>query len=147
MTSNQPNATMVKFGYPESLVKEFDHWVVLVRPVQCTLGALVLINKSEVQAFSMIGETAFRELDRITQEIEQSLSSFRPFNKINYLMLMMVDKEVHFHVLPRYDSDQEFSGTTYTDVGWPSAPDLSAGMTLDISALSTLVDELKSNWN
>ena len=62
-------------------------------------------------------------------------------------MLMMVDKEVHFHVLPRYDSDQEFSGTTYTDVGWPSAPDLSAGMTLDISALSTLVDELKSNWN
>ena len=147
MTSNQPNATMVNFGYPESLVMEFDHWVVLVRPVQCTLGALVLINKSEVQAFSMIGETAFRELDRITQEIEQSLSSFRPFNKINYLMLMMVDKEVHFHVLPRYDSDQQFSGLNYTDVGWPSAPDLSTGVTLDVSALSTLVDELKSNWN
>ncbi len=33
---------MVKFGYPASLVRDYDTWVVLVRPGQCTLGALVL---------------------------------------------------------------------------------------------------------
>ena len=33
--------TMLKFGYPDSLVHEYAHWVVLIRPKQVTMGALV----------------------------------------------------------------------------------------------------------
>ena len=146
MTSNQPNATMIKFGFPESLVQEYTHWAVLLRPAQCTLGALVLVNKSDCQAFSNIGRDAFEELEQVTQDIERSLKAFRPYQKINYLMLMMVDKEVHFHVLPRYESDQEFSGVTYPDSGWPMAPDLGAGSVHEGAQMAALVDELKKNW-
>ena len=137
---------MVKFGYPESLVQDYEHWVVLARPAQCTLGALVLVNKSDAQAFSAIGATSFQELDRVTQDIETSLRAFRPFKKINYLMLMMVDKEVHFHVIPRYDSDQEFGGETYTDPGWPMAPDIAAGSVVAGERMTALVGELKKVW-
>lgn len=146
MTSTYSNATMVKFGYPASLIQDYENWVVLVRPGQCTLGALVLVNKSEIPSFSGIGGASFAELERVTQDIERNLTAFRAYQKINYLMLMMVDTEVHFHVLPRYDSDQEFGGLVYSDSGWPMAPDLAAGPVLEGEPMETLVDELKNIW-
>ena len=45
------NETIRKFGWPDTLVREFDHWVVLARPAQPTLGSLVLAAKSDVTAF------------------------------------------------------------------------------------------------
>jgi hypothetical protein len=27
-----PNPTMIKFGYPETLIKELDHWAILFAP-------------------------------------------------------------------------------------------------------------------
>ena len=137
---------MIKFGYPDSLIREYDSWVVLARPAQCTLGALVLVNKSDAQSFSTIGEASFRELDRVTQNIERSLTAFRAYQKINYLMLMMVDKEVHFHVLPRYESDQVFGGVAFPDTGWPMAPDLATGVVLQGEEMAALVGELKIVW-
>lgn len=137
---------MVKFGYPDSLVQDYEYWVVLARPAQATLGALVLVNKSDAQAFSAIGAASFQELDRVTQDIETSLEAFRPFQKINYLMLMMVDKEVHFHVIPRYDSDQEFGGEKFPDPGWPMAPDITVGSVVEGDRMAALVRELKKVW-
>src|SRR3546814_16377511 len=45
------NATIQKFGHPATLIAEFDHWIVLLRPARPTLGALVLAAKSEATAF------------------------------------------------------------------------------------------------
>jgi len=39
--STRPHDTMLKFGYPKSLVRDYGCWVVLARPKQATLGALV----------------------------------------------------------------------------------------------------------
>ena len=36
------NATIEKFGHPATLVADYDHWTVLLRPAQPVLGALVL---------------------------------------------------------------------------------------------------------
>jgi len=146
MTSSQPNPTIVKFGYPASLIKDYENWVVLLRPGQCTLGALVLVNKSEIQSFSAIGSESFQELERVTQDIERNLKAFRPYQKINYLMLMMVDKEVHFHVVPRYDAVQECGGMVFPDPGWPAVPDLAAGPVLRDAQMASLVSELKRFW-
>ncbi|MDX2480324.1 MAG: HIT family protein, partial [Desulfuromusa sp.] len=88
------NATMEKFGYPETLIKEYQSWVVLLRPQQVTLGALILICKDEVDAFSKISLEAFSELKEVTEAIEQHLKDCFSYDKINYLMLMMVDKDV-----------------------------------------------------
>ena len=42
MRNSVPNATILKFGYPQNLIHEGRHWAVLVRPAQPTLGSLVL---------------------------------------------------------------------------------------------------------
>ena len=43
-----------KFGHPDSLLRDFDHWVVLLRPGQVTLGSLVLAAKSDAMAFGAL---------------------------------------------------------------------------------------------
>ena len=42
------NETMKKFGHPETIVREFDRWAVVLRPKQVTLGSLVLGCKEPV---------------------------------------------------------------------------------------------------
>ena len=124
------NATLQKFGYPQSLVKDHHHWCVLLRPQQVTLGSLVLAAKSDATAFSDLPPTAFAELAIVITEIEQSLKRFTPYDKINYLMLMMVDPHVHMHVLPRYAAHQVFDGVEFEDSGWPGLPDLKSAPAL-----------------
>lgn len=125
------NATLAKFGYPGTLLHETAHWCVLMRPQQVTLGALVLGAKGDATALSQLPAPAFAELAGVSLKIEQSLARFRPYNKINYLALMMVDPHVHFHVLPRYDGAQELVGVTFPDPGWPGVPDLKQAPQLD----------------
>ena len=119
------NPTMKKFGYPDTLIKEYNNWVVLLRPQQATLGALVLICKNEADTFSKISAESFSELKAITTAIETHLSSCFSYDKINYLMLMMVDRDVHFHVLPRYAAPRFIGQAEFNDPGWPGPPDLS----------------------
>jgi len=141
-----PNDTMVNFAYPRSLVRDYAHWAVLVRPKQATLGALVMVCKEEAQAFSEISAAAFAEMPQVVRDIEAGLQAFRPYQKINYMMLMMVDREVHSHVLPRYEASQDFAGTTYADPGWPALPNLTAGPLLEGDDLDALVAALKAAW-
>ncbi len=56
------NQTITRFGYPATLVADYDHWVVLLRPEQPTLGSLVLAAKSEATAFADLPPPAFAEL-------------------------------------------------------------------------------------
>src|SRR5687767_11275721 len=96
------NDTMMKFGYPASLIRDYEHWVVLLRPAQVTLGSLILAAKSDATAFGQLPPGAHAELAAVTKDIEATLLAEIGYEKINYLMLMMVDLHVHFHVLPRY---------------------------------------------
>ena len=64
-----PNQTLEKFGYPATLVREFEHWVVLVRPAQPTLGSLVLACKSEATAYGDLPAGAFAEQGQVVGRI------------------------------------------------------------------------------
>jgi diadenosine tetraphosphate (Ap4A) HIT family hydrolase len=133
------NATLEKFGYPANLVKEHDHWCILLRGQQVTLGSLVLAAKSDVTAFSDLPKAAFTELSTVVTEIENSLKRFNPYDKINYLMLMMVDPHVHMHVIPRYAKPQIFDEVAFTDAGWPGPPDLKSAPVLHDKVLKNLL--------
>ncbi len=132
------NSTIVKFGYPASLVREFDHWLVLVRPAQVTLGSLILAAKSDATAYGALPAEAFTEQAQVVAVIERALKDFVAFERINYLMLMMVDPHVHFHVLPRYDGVRSWNGTDFADAGWPGPPDLGSAVKLNEADLQSL---------
>jgi diadenosine tetraphosphate (Ap4A) HIT family hydrolase len=140
------NATIQTFGYPKTLLREYDHWIVLLRPKQATLGALILACKDEANAFPDITPAAFAELARATREIEATLRSAFACEKFNYLMLMMVDPDVHFHVLPRYATEREFLGVRFTDPGWPKVPNLGHENELSADAFESLRRHLCAGW-
>jgi diadenosine tetraphosphate (Ap4A) HIT family hydrolase len=137
------NATMRKFGYPDTLVREFDHWAVLVRPAQVTLGSLVLTSTSNATAFSDLPLDAFAEQRVAVKTIETALASFCKYERINYLMLMMVDPNVHFHVIPRYSEPRLWERVEFPDAGWPGFPELKLIVQLDADQLSTMRNQLK----
>jgi diadenosine tetraphosphate (Ap4A) HIT family hydrolase len=141
-----PNATMTKFGYPELLVADYDDWVVLLRRQQVTLASLVLACRSPATEFSQIGQAAFESLGAVVGDIESCLRDAFAYDKINYLMLMMVDPHVHFHVLPRYGATRDFAGLTFTDAGWPAAPNLNAVNETTDSQCSELLRHLREHW-
>lgn len=137
------NATIEKFGFPATLIADFDHWVVLLRPAQPTLGSLVLAAKSQATAFGDLPPQAHAELAGVTKAIESALMQTIGYQKINYLMLMMVDPHVHFHVLPRYEGNREQAGLIVADAGWPGQPDLSSAAKLSPEQIAALTGWLK----
>ena len=138
------NATIEKFGWPATLIAEFDHWLVLLRPAQPTLGSLVLAAKSDATAFAGLPGEAHAELKRVTGAIEAALARFTGYARLNYLMLMMVDPHVHFHVIPRYEGAREWGGVGFPDAGWPALPQLGEAVKLEPAQRDALVAELKA---
>jgi diadenosine tetraphosphate (Ap4A) HIT family hydrolase len=140
------NATAVSFGFPDTKVGETAHWLVLARPKQPTFGALVLICKDEAQAFSEISAEAFADLQVAVGAIETMLRKLVDYQKINYLMLMMVDRDVHFHVLPRYEGERVHEGAAFPDKGWPGQPDLGAAVDLGPDGAARMAQFLRREW-
>jgi len=140
------NPTIEKFGYPSTLVKEFDHWVVLLRPAQITLGSLVLAAKSNAIAYSGLPREAFAEQAEAVAMIEQALTAFVSYERINYLMLMMVDPNVHLHVIPRYSEPRRWNEIDFADAGWPGPPQLDSAIRLENEQLAELVTEIVSTF-
>jgi diadenosine tetraphosphate (Ap4A) HIT family hydrolase len=140
------NATILRFGYPATLIEEYEHWVVLLRPAQPTLGSFVLAAKSEARSFPDLPGEAFAELQDVAADIEDALTVSIRHEKINYLMLMMVDPHVHFHVIPRYEGDRSACGVTVLDPGWPKAPDLSQAVQLKSAQIAALIEHFKGAW-
>jgi diadenosine tetraphosphate (Ap4A) HIT family hydrolase len=140
------NETIQKFGYPATLLKEFDHWVILLRPAQVTLGSLVLAAKSDATAYGGLPREAFAEQAIVIASIEAALKAFCQYERINYLMLMMVDPNVHFHVIPRYEEPRTWNGRTFEDIGWPGQPRLDAATQLSDEDIRQLAAELSNTF-
>jgi diadenosine tetraphosphate (Ap4A) HIT family hydrolase len=140
------NATELKFGDPANRIAQSACWTVLLRPRQPTLASLVLVCREDVQAFGDVSAAAFAELQQMIRRIEAALRAVTGYERINYLMLMMVDPDVHFHVLPRYAVTREFAGQPFPDAGWPGPPQLEPAVVLEPALRDALRAQLVAAW-
>lgn len=137
------NETILGFGYPLTLVRDYAHWLVLLRPTQPTLGSLIVAAKSDATDFAALPGEAFAELATVTDDVERALKAAVDYARINWLMLMMVDPHVHFHVLPRYEGSRTHAALEIADAGWPKLPDLASAVTLDDTQRGEMVRWLR----
>ena len=121
-----------KFNVDELLIVQTEYWRWSLRPIQCTFGAGILSLRRPA------------DLIKITKIIESTLRSAYGMDKMNYIMLMMVDIHIHYHVVPRYAREIEFAGQIFKDQGWPKPPVLDAEA-VDKDNLLTIRDFLKSH--
>lgn len=134
-----------KFRVEEMKIYENDSWVWSLRPVHCTIGAGILSGKPYAERLSEINEKSGQDFAKIIKVIEHTLKKTFSYNKINYLMLMMVDLHIHYHVVPRYSREIDFSGITWKDSGWPALPELGANQVDDDNILFLIRDHLIEN--
>jgi diadenosine tetraphosphate (Ap4A) HIT family hydrolase len=113
-----------KFRVDELLVAKTQAWSWSVRPAQATLGCGILSLNRYAARFSEVTATEMAELAELVASLETALEAVSGYDAINYLMLMMVDHQVHFHVIPRYDGSRRFAGVDWLDPGWPALPAL-----------------------
>lgn len=82
----------------------------------------------------------------VVGEIENALKTAFAYEKINYLMLMMVDPNVHFHVIPRYSEPRTACGLTIPDPGWPALPKLGEAREINSSERESLIAHISGFW-
>lgn len=133
-----------KFNINEFHIYESEFWVWSVRPSQVTIGSGVLSLKRECSTFSEVTEEEFSDLKNIIEVIENTLKKTFNYDIMNYLMLMMVDNHVHYHVIPRYKKTINFSDTIWKDSNWPGIPELN-NVATDTTIVLEIRDAIKAN--
>ncbi|HTO15822.1 MAG TPA: hypothetical protein VLZ83_08625 [Edaphocola sp.] len=114
-----------KFQIEKLQIKKVGSWIISLRPQQVTLGSLVLSLDRACPHFGEITEEEGKELSQTFKIIENLLNASFKADKINYLALMMVDHQVHYHVIPRYETKRVFDKIEFIDQDWPMPPSLS----------------------
>jgi len=108
-----------KFKVEKRLVKEFKHWLVVVRGKQVTLGACVFLLK---RGASGLGELTVSEAEEFVKSVswyEEKVKSVFGAERFNYVVAMMKDPYVHYHAFPRYSKQVEMYNETWIDEAWP----------------------------
>jgi len=77
-----------------------------------------------MERFSDITSEEMVEFAHVVKDVERSLKRSFSYDKINYLMLMMKDPHLHFHIIPRYAAPRMFAGIQWTDDDWPKSSHL-----------------------
>jgi diadenosine tetraphosphate (Ap4A) HIT family hydrolase len=136
--SNTLEEFRTKFRIDELTIHRTDHWTWSVRPVHSTLGSGILSLNRFCTSFADVTQAEHIDLGVMLRHIEKKLQAVFSPQKMNYIMLMMVDAHLHFHVLPRYANAKDFGGFEWIDSGWPKPPAL--GDYEDRSKSSALMD-------
>lgn len=133
-----------KFRINELNIKQIGNWVISLRPAQVTIGSLILSLNRKCPHFGQLSEKEGHDLSLAFKFIEAMFQNTYKPNKINYLALMMVDEQVHFHVIPRFNAAIEFNGKKFKDKDWPNPPGLSNTLELTDSELLSIKERLKT---
>ena len=119
-----PKDFQKKFGINKYKIYHSRHWIWSLRPHQSTCASGIVSLKRECPTLAKVKSDEFNDLKNIVVVIESTLKDIFNYDVINYLMLMMVDKHVHFHIFPRYKHKINFLNETWIDKNWPDVPDI-----------------------
>lgn len=134
-----------KFRVEELKVLENRSWTWSVRPGQPTLGAGILSLNRHAGKFSDVTGEEMKDLAELVGTLEGAIKRAFDHAIMNYLMLMMVDHHVHYHVIPRYEETRSFAGKEWVDNGWPALPLIGDTQHADDPGLLQVIqDRLKS---
>ena len=136
------NATIQKFGYPATLVREYEHWLVLARPAQGDIGLAGAGGQKRRHRVSPAPASRVHRAGRGHRRGRKRAGRFCGYERINYLMLMMVDPHVHFHVIPRYSESANGVASNFPTKAGPDRPISKSATDMSPSQINALRNEL-----
>lgn len=136
-------AHLAAFGYPDAHIRSFAHWSILAARKPVTLGTLLLVCHDVATTLGAVSDAAWVEFPTVLRDTEAALGARFAPDRMNLLFLMMANPQVHAALLPRYSGPREFEGARFTDVGWPSKPNLDVVHEFSDAAFAAHVAELR----
>lgn len=142
---NQSNPIWNKFDLNNNLIKEYEYWMLLIKVEQNRLGSCVAILKRDAFPLSKVTPTEMEEYAHIAYEIETALElAFKP-HLVHHMSLMYKDRQIHFHIIPRYTDELEFDGMIWKDDNHPD-PLLQQSIILSQDKLDKIKDKIKFSF-
>lgn len=134
---------MKKFKPESNTIKEFDHWIVLLREKQVTLGAVIIALKREVPSLAYLTAEEAAEFPAVVAWFEKLVVSLYHAEKFNYVAAMMKDNFVHFHAFPRYSTIFTKYSVKWEDKSWPKVIEFT-GIQYDSSVLENIKRDMRA---
>lgn len=109
--------------YVANIVKDYEYWTVYVYPDQGFIGRCIVWCKRE-DALDLADATVEEreELFVILKKIRSATAELFGATWFNYSFLGNVDRHLHGHFYPRYQTPVEFEGITFTDLDYNAQP-------------------------
>ena len=108
-------------GYGE-LMEETPYWMIFLAPSQRYLGTCVVALKRRCHSLSELNNEEWKDFIQIVRKMENSVNkAFKPtlFNWSCFKNMAFREgdphPEIHWHFLPRYQKDVDFSGLKFHD--------------------------------
>lgn len=137
-----------KVDYDKLFIKEFKYWDLYLHENQCYLGRTFLLLKDKKNAgdFLDIKKDAQDEFFLIGTQLKDVLKTLFEPDKMNYAALSNTSPAIHVHLVPRYQSDREFSETIFKDDRWGQnyAP-YDKSFSIDENLILKIRDAIKNN--
>ena len=108
-----------KFTPGGSIVKRYDHWHVVVRGRQETLGDVTFVLTRNVESLGDVTPEEMAELPAAVRWFEDAAKALFGPDRVDYAVLLDRDPNVHLDAFPRYERSVERYGRTWTDSAYP----------------------------
>lgn len=108
-----------RFNRKELFIKEFNYWILMLRPVPVTIGSCIILLKRECFSITEVTKEEMTEFLTVCTYFENSCKNLYGAVKFNYHADMMKDSFVHFKAIPRYDKPVIRHGEQFIDKDWP----------------------------
>lgn len=115
----QTSGDDTKFAPGESIVKRYEHWNVVVRGRQETLGDVTFVLVRKVESLGDVTPEEMAELPSAVRWFEDTAKALFEPDRIDYAVLLDRDPNVHLDAFPRYAGSVERYGRTWTDSAYP----------------------------
>lgn len=129
---------------PRYLVVDTGTWAVCLNRNQDLLGrCYLLLRRPETDALAL-SDAELAALWALARRVRAALTDLWEPDHFNYAMLMNVDPQVHFHIVPRYRGKREFAGGTFVDPAFGGHYTLSPERHLEPGGVAAVRDALRS---
>lgn len=109
-----------RFNREDLFLKEFQYWVLLLRPTPVTLGSCIILLRRKCDSLANVSSDEMTEFPEVCKYFEEKCKKLYGAVKFNYHANMMKESFVHFHAIPRYDRIIDKYGIRWIDKEWPT---------------------------
>ena len=128
---------------PRWRIAESPRWAVVLNTNQSLLGRCFLVLRRPETDTTALTDDEIVDLWAMTRRVKSALDHLWSPDHANYAFLMNLDRQVHFHVIPRYRDGRAFAGQTFTDPDFGSHYGLDSARALDDAAYDAIRDALR----